>query len=458
MKLRITSWLAPLASLLVAAFAMPASAVTVDLLVLYDSYTSTYFSNQPATAIKSWVDQMNVMNQNSQVDIQWRLVGAELHNDSSTSMDTVLRNITADASIKARRDALGADYVTQLHKSGGCGIGWVAVNKSYAYNVVGPSCGPNTMAHELGHTMGLTHSRAQGDTGGTRYRYGIGYGVDGKLATLMAYESVFHTAKTPKYSNPRNTCNGIPCGVPAGQAQEADAAQALNNVRSEIAAFYPTKVTGGGGTTTSGGPAGYTWCAKEGGTCQFNTLVDMAYGAKGAFNYKYGVTGSIAANNSTFGDPASGVAKAAYYRNVSGGTYELRAKHSGLCLDLKGSGTGDGVAIQQYACNSTPAQAWIMTDVGGGKFEIKSKSSGKCMDVSQVSTADMAPIWQWTCLRTNNQLWYPVNNGDGTVRLQAVHSGKVADVNGGSTQSGVPLIQFGWTGSQNQRWTMRSIQ
>ena len=64
------------------------------------------------------------------------------------------------------------------------------------------------------------------------------------------------------------------------------------------------------------GPAGYTWCAAENGSCAFSQAVDVAYGASGAFAYKTGVSGAITFNNATFGDPISGVVKAGYYKAV----------------------------------------------------------------------------------------------------------------------------------------------
>src|ERR1700733_9071225 len=68
-----------------------------------------------------------------------------------------------------------------------------------------------------------------------------------------------------------------------------------------------------------GGPAGYTLCTSEGGSCSFNQTVDVAFGASGGFAYKDGVTGTVTFNAASFGvDPAVNVVKAGYYR-ISGG-------------------------------------------------------------------------------------------------------------------------------------------
>ena len=230
-----------LASLPFALIAAQASAVQVDLLVTYDNYSKTYFDDQVATAMKGWVNQMNAVNENSKVDIQWRLVGVMPNNDTATEMGDVLRSLRANTKVADRRTAVGADFVVQISKSGACGSATMSVTKEYAFSVVGPACGPLTMAHELGHGMGLNHSRRQGDTAGARYDYGLGYGVVNKFSTIMAYSTVFKTDKIPKYSNPRLTCFGVPCGVAEGQAQQADAAKALTKVRVEVAGFFPTK-------------------------------------------------------------------------------------------------------------------------------------------------------------------------------------------------------------------------
>ncbi len=215
-------------------------AATVDLLVLYDTYTKDYFQGDVQTAMLGWVNQMNAAYKDSQVDIQLRLVGARYHEESGSNMSEVLSNLRVDAAAIALRDELGADFVSQLHKTGSCGIGYFSVNKNWTWNVLSPNCGPMVMSHELGHNMGLNHSRRQGDTSGVRYGYGLGYGVDNVFASIMAYPSVFKTTRFNRFSNPNISCRGLPCGIPVGNGDEAYAALALQNVRDEIAAFRPT--------------------------------------------------------------------------------------------------------------------------------------------------------------------------------------------------------------------------
>lgn len=220
-------------------------AATLDLLVVYDTPSANYFSGDVKTAMNNWVDQINAAYQASQVDIQLRLVGVALNEEPGANMSEVLGKLRVNSSVIALRDKLGADFVSQLHKTGSCGVGYVSVNKNYTWNVLAAGCGPMVMAHELGHNMGLNHSRRQGDQSGSRYRYGVGYGVDNLFVDIMAYGSAFNARRVNRFSNPNILCQGVPCGIPEGQPEEAYGAKALHNVRDEMAAFRPTGGTDG---------------------------------------------------------------------------------------------------------------------------------------------------------------------------------------------------------------------
>jgi hypothetical protein len=58
----------------------------------------------------------------------------------------------------------------------------------------------------------------------------------------------------------------------------------------------------------------YTWCASENGTVTFTSPTDLAYGANGHYIFQHAFTGTVTFNNATFTDPISGTVKAGYYR------------------------------------------------------------------------------------------------------------------------------------------------
>lgn len=61
------------------------------------------------------------------------------------------------------------------------------------------------------------------------------------------------------------------------------------------------------------GPAFYDRCASENQRCAYTSgLINVAYGANGQFNYRYGISRSIMCNNGKFGDPIPGFVKACY--------------------------------------------------------------------------------------------------------------------------------------------------
>jgi peptidase inhibitor I9 len=67
------------------------------------------------------------------------------------------------------------------------------------------------------------------------------------------------------------------------------------------------------------GPAGYTWCSNEGGTCTLSGVNDWAFGANGMFTGQFGKIGSISCTTATFGEIAPGQPRACYFKPSSSG-------------------------------------------------------------------------------------------------------------------------------------------
>ncbi len=155
------------------------------------------------------------------------------------------------APIAALRNATGADMTVLFRpyaNDGYCGFAWVGgqntmgnfANPSeadYAYSVVSLNCSDYVLLHELGHNMGLVHSRRENPAGGS-YPHGAGYGVDGVFTTVMATPSAFNAPQLPVLSSASRTCIGYPCGVVHTDAVNgSEAARALEHVGAQIAAY-----------------------------------------------------------------------------------------------------------------------------------------------------------------------------------------------------------------------------
>lgn len=375
-------------------------AQTLDLLVLHDSYSNNYFAEEPAVAMQNWVNQMNTMYANSQVDVQINLVGVLPHEQAGDDMEAVLRSLQKDEWVKTQRDAFGADMVAQLHETGSCGIAFLTIDPAFSYGVVGPACGPITMIHELGHTMGLAHSHRQGDQSGVRYRYGVGYGIDGIFATIMAYSSAYGAPKIGKFSNPDLDCTGFPCGVPLGGEEEANSTLALQRVREEVGNFRKPKQTN-----------------------------DNANGG--------------GSNNN--GDAAKPLR----------GTFLIKASHSKKCLTLKFADKQAGTDVVQWSCHKGKIQRWIAQPIGQNKVQLRNAYSKLCLVVHSKSTVSEG--FQRACDRKPEASWYLDKQKDGSYRIRSVAHNTALMVRGSSEKNGALLRQWEWTGIASQKFQLEAL-
>ncbi|MBS7455572.1 FG-GAP-like repeat-containing protein [Coralloluteibacterium stylophorae] len=253
--------------------ATAAEAKTLDLVAGYSKSLADGLGGSAAgaTRLSFLVEMANQVLENTGVDGRIRLVKAiQVNYADDHAVDRSFDDLTSGthSSLRPIRDAretYGGDLVSLVVKftanSGICGLGnWRTTNGELsggAYSTVadgwvwdsngwGTGCSDDTLAHEIGHNLGLNHNA---DEGGI-YPYANGYeSVAGNFHDVMNY-GLEGTDSVLMFTNPLLKCGAM--NLPCGNAATADAARALARTIPIAAAFRSTKVAIGGLQTVSG--------------------------------------------------------------------------------------------------------------------------------------------------------------------------------------------------------------
>ncbi|WP_320776854.1 ricin-type beta-trefoil lectin domain protein [Streptomyces sp. CRN 30] len=143
---------------------------------------------------------------------------------------------------------------------------------------------------------------------------------------------------------------------------------------------------------------------------------------------------------------AAGLVESALAASGQLRTSEIRSGVPGKCVDVAGSGTADGTAVQLYGCNGTGAQKWTYAPGAGGTL----RALGGCLDVSGGATADRTKVQLWRCNGTDAQRWVPGPDSS----LVNPRSGRCLDDPAGSSADRTRLQIYECNGSRAQRWTL----
>ena len=198
--------------------------------------------------IQAAVDNANTALINSDMIGRYVLVHTALANyNDSGNLSTDLNWVDSDAAVAALRNQHGADMVSLVVNSGGCGIGYVQRSPgssfaSFAFQVTVRDCavGNLTFAHEHGHNLGFEHDPANGPSPSiASYPWSFGYYIGGGSArTVMAYPAPCSSCpRVMHFSNPGVTYGGLVTGVHNVQdnARTGDlTAPIVHNFRSAV--------------------------------------------------------------------------------------------------------------------------------------------------------------------------------------------------------------------------------
>ena len=235
----------------------PGTILEVKILAAYTARVNTLFAGLAADRIALDVAIVNTGFTNSGIPKRMSLAGvtpvSPTYDEKTYSdMTMPLRDVTSGTvanfgAIREMRSALGADFVTLYADRGEyCGIAWVngtPPSASYAFSAINPACnGTATLAHELGHNMGLRHDRyVETATGTDVYNYGF-VNTTAKFRDIMSYNNAcaalgFSCGRITYYSSSKLLYNGNALGVPQGTTGAADASRKLTEQSGFVSAF-----------------------------------------------------------------------------------------------------------------------------------------------------------------------------------------------------------------------------
>ncbi len=136
-----------------------------------------------------------------------------------------------------------------------------------------------------------------------------------------------------------------------------------------------------------------------------------------------------------------------------GVNYSLVAAHSGKSADINGASTAAGATLIQWTSHAAANQQFDFLASADGYYRIRARHSGLVLQVA--STASGADITQQPDTDAATQQWKVTDQGGGAVSLVNRASGLAMDVWGASTADGARISQYAAGGGANQRFQLQ---
>ena len=250
------------------------SMTTLDLLVLYTRSAERWAGGPEGirSLILSHAAVANTALANSRAKVRFRVVKTKrvtYQGSDSLFRDLGRLRLRGDGfldGIHGLRKRVGADFVS-LYRAEDlndrpCGVavqGWNRLTEpselpESPFSVIHAPCRAKTLAHELGHNMGLLHAREDyadpermESIGAFRYSFGYKSREPGnRFYTVMAYPCG-SCSRILYFSNPKVRYRGSRTGVRRRAPGAAHTVHSINRIRGELEAYRSCKVDCQGG-------------------------------------------------------------------------------------------------------------------------------------------------------------------------------------------------------------------
>jgi hypothetical protein len=144
------------------------------------------------------------------------------------------------------------------------------------------------------------------------------------------------------------------------------------------------------------------------------------------------------------------------WRNFDVNTqYKIVNKQNGKALEVAGSSTAAGAAIQQRTYSGASNQKWTITQTAAGKYKVVNVASGKALDLTGSSTAEGTALVQQSYSGTATQQWAFTSLADQAGSYTINPSGKLASAMWpitGWTGDGDPMVVNAYNTNDAQKW------